>query len=193
MSWQGRRPLPGRVAREPGSIEYNGKTGKIEPNYDTLEEPRDFEFCFAPLLASSTGARFYAPYRSSVAAFSSASGECLWPDPPKLQGSVAQMQETPSGLLVRTIDAATDIRDADVRAGRGLGARRALHAHPRLGPGRRPCARVPAGAHRSIRMRAESTLDRIYPRPSAPFHAELPGARPPRFDSRSGSSLRRRE
>lgn len=96
-TWES-RPSPVR-------LEYNAKTGKVEPNYDTPEKPRDFEFRFAPLLTSLTGARFYAPYRSSVAAFSSASDECLWPHPPKLYGSVAQMQETPSGLLVRTIDA----------------------------------------------------------------------------------------
>jgi putative pyrroloquinoline-quinone binding quinoprotein len=85
-------------------VEYNPRTKQIETNYEQ-EERREFEFLFAPLLASSNGARFYAPYGSSVAAFSSASGQCLWPDPPNLQGSVAQMQETPAGLLVRTVDA----------------------------------------------------------------------------------------
>ena len=84
-------------------IEYNFKTKAFETNYEP-EEPREFELRLAPLLASSKGARFYAPYRSSVAAFSLASGECLWSDPPDLQGSVAQMQETPAGLLVRTVD-----------------------------------------------------------------------------------------
>lgn len=86
---------------------YNSKTQKVE--YDLTKEfeefkEREIDFYLAQMLRSSTGDRFYAPYQRSVAAFSLASGELLWKSPPRLDGAVAQMEETPAGLLVQTVD-----------------------------------------------------------------------------------------
>jgi hypothetical protein len=94
-------------ARLAHQMSYNPKTKKVEVDLEKESEEdkeRELEFYFAPILRSSTGARFYAPYQSSVAAFSLASGELLWSDPPKLDGAVEQMEETPAGLLVRTAE-----------------------------------------------------------------------------------------
>jgi hypothetical protein len=68
------------------------------------EKEQEISIDYAPMLKSSCGDRFYAPYQRSLASISLASGECLWKDPPRLGGSVAQMEETPAGLLVRTVD-----------------------------------------------------------------------------------------
>jgi len=56
----------------------------------------------APMIVGSGGDRFYAPYRNTVAAFSRQDGKRLWKKVPKLDGIVVQMQEIPSGLIVRT-------------------------------------------------------------------------------------------
>jgi putative pyrroloquinoline-quinone binding quinoprotein len=87
-----------------GSLLSHGSDEKEEKEEPKPPEVHEMDFRYAPILEAQARDRFYAPYRGTVAAFSMANGQCLWPNPPALMGLAAQMAEFPSGLLVRVIE-----------------------------------------------------------------------------------------
>jgi hypothetical protein len=94
-----------RAANPTSQMTYNVDKQQVEwKDIPEEDEDREMEFDLAPMLESSSGDRLYAPYQCYVVPFSMVSGECLWEDPPRLEGEVAQMEETSAGLLVRTVE-----------------------------------------------------------------------------------------
>jgi outer membrane protein assembly factor BamB len=79
------------------------------------DEKHRVEFGYAPMVISAKEDRFYAPYMRTVASLSLATGERLWSEPPRLDGYVVQMAETPVGLLLRATGPKGDLDDQKLR------------------------------------------------------------------------------
>jgi outer membrane protein assembly factor BamB len=106
--WETRDPPspgePPAIARQAGGLlkSLKGLARGADSGEDT-EERQVFDVLCAPMLVARSGDRFYAPYLNTVFPLSRETGLPLWKGPPRLSGTVVEMQELPAGLLVRTL------------------------------------------------------------------------------------------